>query len=409
MTKKFYQLSPNERVAALGLSTDLANFYLKRQSSEMPNLIENYLADFKLPEGLLRQIWVDGRQYQVPMVTEEPSVVAAANNGARLVAAGGGFHVDGPQQSILGGQILFQDIEKEKLTTFVGENEQAIYRVAQLAKPSMIERGDGLKGLHLRFLPGKRASLDLSVQTGEAMGANAVNTILEAVKLFFAPFEKNIIGAILSNAGHEATMTVSASIPVEAVGGQAAAERIAALSAFGKVDSDRAVTENKGIFNGLSAVVMATGNDYRAVEAAGHAYAARTGHYQSLSAWELNPEKTLLTGLLTMPLNIGRLGGAIAALPMAQKNLELMGNPTVKTLKGIILATGLANNLAALKAVSGPGIQAGHMKMQARTLAIQVGATASEVMPLAEKLTKSGQIDQKNAKNLLGEMRKNDA
>lgn len=409
MTKKFYQLSARERLEAMGLTPSLTAFYRERQSDEMPNLIENYFADFTLPEGLLRHLVVDGRSYQVPMVTEEPSVVAAANNGARLVGQAGGFQSHQTSQSLLGGQILFQDVAIDELSAYVSEQREAIFEAAKLAKPSMVERGDGLKDVQIRPLAGRRASLDLTVQTGEAMGANAVNTILEAVKAVFQPFNKNIVAAILTNAGHDALVTVTAQMPVSLVGGLAAAKAIESLSAFGKVDPDRAVTENKGIFNGLSAVVLATGNDYRAVEAAGHAYAGSTGRYQSLSTWKLDDTGEFLLGSLTMPVNIGRLGGAIAAMPMAQRNLELLGAPSLDALKKVIVATGLANNLAALKAVSGPGIQAGHMRMQARTLAIQVGAVGDEVLKVANGLAAEGAVDQNHAKKILGEIRKNDA
>ncbi|MDD9138052.1 hydroxymethylglutaryl-CoA reductase, degradative [Fructobacillus sp. CRL 2054] len=406
MTKKFYQLSPAERLETLDLPTDLADFYKGQQSVELENIIENYLADFRLPEGLLHHLVVDGKVYEVPMVTEEPSVVAAANNGARMIGLAGGFSSKKASQPLLGGQILFKGVNQFKLQAFVDQNKAAIFAAAEKAKPSMVERGDGLKKVNLRFVGEEQAALDLTVQTGKAMGANAVNTILEAVKSCLQPYQDNIVAAILTNSGRDALVTVQGSVPVEAVGGEMAAEKIVSLSDFSKDDVDRAVTENKGIFNGLSAVVMATGNDYRAVEAAGHAYAAKSGKYQSLSTWQLSDDKEALVGQLTMPLNIGVLGGAIAALPMAQKNLELLGNPTVDELKKVILATGLANNLAALKAVSGKGIQSGHMKMQARVLAVQAGARPDEIMAVADELAQSGQIDQENAERILGELRR---
>ncbi|MBS9335236.1 hydroxymethylglutaryl-CoA reductase [Fructobacillus sp. M1-13] len=409
MSEKFYQLSPEKRLEKMTTDESLQRFFLARQSSEMPDLIENYVADFKLPEGVLPDLTVNEKHYRVPMVVEEPSVVAAAANGARMVALGGGFQEEGQSQALVGGQLLFLDADLDALGEYIEANEAAIFETAALAKPSLVARGDGLKKVDFRIIDQRHSVLELSVQSGKAMGANAVNTILEAVKDVMAPFSEKLVGAILTNAGHGAEVSVSAQLPVEIVGGIKAAERIVSLSEFGKVDSDRAVTENKGIFNGLSAVLLATGNDYRAVEAAGHAFASQSGHYQSLSSWQLSADQKFLQGRLTLPLNIGILGGAIGALPMAQKNLELMGNPTVAELKAIMLSVGLANNLAALKAVSGKGIQEGHMRMQARALAIQVGASGSEVNRVADRLAKEKTIDEKTATRILGEERQHDA
>ncbi|MBS9336547.1 hydroxymethylglutaryl-CoA reductase [Fructobacillus papyrifericola] len=409
MTKKFYQETPAGRLDRLALKASLQTFYQERQSTEMPELIENYIADFKLPEGVLPSLILDGQSFSVPMVTEEPSVVAAASNGARLVGLADGFQGKGKSQALLGGEILFLDVDQAVLATFIKDKEERLIEVAKQAKPSMAARGDGLKALAFEVLDDRHSKLAITVQTGLAMGANAVNTILEALKKELEDFAPFIVGAILTNSGQDALVSVEAGVPIEALGGLRAAEKIVALSDFGKVDADRAVTENKGIFNGLSAVVLATGNDYRAVEAAGHAYAARTGRYQSLSEWRLSADRKQLLGRLTMPLNIGLLGGAIAALPMAQRNLELLGNPDLDTLKKVVLATGLANNLAALKAVAGPGIQAGHMRMQARTLAIQAGAVAGEIVLVAEQLSKKNRIDQHEAEKILGELRSHDA
>lgn len=405
--KKFYQLTAEERLETLDLSEPMKAFFTRHQSEESKQLIENYISDYRLPEGVLRSLQVDGKLYQVPMVTEEPSVVAAANNGASIANKGNGFKTTQVGEAVLGGQILFEGVHQKDLADFVAEHVDEIFQRAKDAKPSMVERGDGLEAVQVEELDQNRAVVNLTVNTGKAMGANAMNTILEAVKTVFSSYEKEIVGAILSNAGHDAVVTVETSVPVSAVGGLEAAKKIESLSTFGQVSPDRAVTENKGIFNGLAAVVMASGNDYRAVEAAGHAFASRSGQYRSLSRWSLSEDAEFLNGKIEMPLNIGVLGGAIAALPMAQKNLELLGNPSVEELKSVLLATGLANNLAALKAVSGRGIQSGHMKMQARTIAVQAGATGDEIQAVADQLIYRKHIDQKTAEEILGAM-KND-
>ncbi|MBS9338622.1 hydroxymethylglutaryl-CoA reductase, degradative [Fructobacillus sp. M2-14] len=402
MNKKFYQLTAEERLEALGLDESIKAFYACNQSKDSEQLIENYVTDYRLPEGILRNLQVDGQVYQVPMVTEEPSVIAAANNGASITNLGSAFITTQVGEPVLGGQILFDHVDYEELNRFVVDHVDDIFQAAKEAKPSMVSRGDGLEAVQLEDLTDHRAVLNLTVKTGKAMGANAMNTILEAVKMLFSSYEKNIVGAILTNAGHDAVVSVETKLPVAAVGGLEAAKKISALSTFGQVSPDRAVTENKGIFNGLAAVVLATGNDYRAVEAAGHAYASRDGKYRSLSKWMVDETAETLVGKIEMPLNIGVLGGAIAALPTAKKNLELLGNPTVEELKSVMLATGLANNLAALKAVSGRGIQAGHMKMQARTLAVQAGASGADIQTVANRLIKSPRIDQKTAEDILG-------
>ncbi|MBS9336965.1 hydroxymethylglutaryl-CoA reductase [Fructobacillus parabroussonetiae] len=409
MTKKFYQLTAEERLNQLNLSAEDRAFFFEHQGKESAHLIENYLADFALPEGLLPALLLDGQKSMIPMVTEEPSVVAAASNGARMAALGSGFFSEKASQARLTGQILFHDVDQKLLAKRIEESKSRLFAIAKAAKPSMVARGNGLKSVAYRVLDVRHSVLELSVDTGKAMGANAVNTILEAVKGDFDDLKEQIAGAILSNAGQEALVSVSTKVPVDAVGGLKQAEKIVALAEFGQVDVDRAVTENKGIFNGISSVVLATGNDFRAVEAAGHAYAARHGAYRSLSSWALTDDQKYLAGQLTMPLNIGLLGGAMAALPMASKNLLLMGQPDLDRLKKLILATGLANNLAALKAVSGKGIQAGHMKMQARTLAIQAGAQEDEIAKVASRLAHETTFDQAKAERILGEIRTHDA
>lgn len=405
MTKKFYELTPEERLDLLNLPEELMARFVKDQEVAHQDLVENYLTDFALPEGMVRHLVLDNQPYQVPMVTEEPSVIAAANNGARLFKMGGGFKSAGTSQAILGGQILFEHIDFEQLQSFVTANEYEIFQAAEETKPSLYRRGGGLRSINLRHVSGHRASLDILVDTSQSMGANAVNTILESIRLIFEPFDDQILGAILTNAGHQSIVSVTGRVPVTALGGFDAAQRIVDLADFAKVDPDRAVTENKGIFNGLSAVVLALGNDWRAVEAAGHAYASRNGQYQALTNWRVSDDHEFLEGEFSLPLNLGRVGGAIAGLTKAQDNLALLGNPTLDEMKKIVLSVGLSSNLAALKAIAGEGIQAGHMRMQARLLAISVGAKTDEIMPLAKKLTKAPAINEENAKKLLGELR----
>ena len=236
------------------------------------------------------------------------------------------------------------------------------------------------------------------------MGANIVNTILEAEQALFADFQAQFVGAILSNYATAQCVTVTGRVPITSIGGQTVAKRLVQLNQFGHQDVYRATTENKGLFNGIGAVTLATGNDWRAVEAAGHAFASQSGRYQSLTTWTIDGD--FLAGQLTMPISVGIVGGAISAMPQAQRALAIVAPQTADELRGIILAVGLAQNLAALKAIADGGIQKGHMKMHYRALALQVGARDDEIATLVTQLQAAAQVDAAVATNLLREMRK---
>lgn len=403
MAKKYYELSPDERLALLQLSDQDKSAWRDNQSDNNAQIVENYITDFRLPMGILQDIIVNGRQVSVPMAIEEPSVIAAANNGAKMLNAGGGVQVVLPKRSALIGQLLFTNIDFDTINQFVLTHQQILFECAKQAKPSIYKRGGGLLSVVTRRITDSDVSVDFTIDTKDAMGANIVNTILEAETTIFSDFKNQFIGAILSNYAIDQLVTVTGRVPFANVGGQQVAEKIVSLSKFSKHDIYRATTENKGLFNGLSAVVMATGNDWRAVEASGHAYASHNGQYQSLTTWSIKND--YLQGELTLPISVGTVGGAISAMPQAQRALRMMAVETADQLRGIILAVGLAQNLAALKAIVAGGIQQGHMKMQYRALAIQVGATIAEVQTLVTKLRALKQVDTEIAKKILMEMR----
>lgn len=403
MAKKYYELSPDERLALLQLSDQDKSAWRDNQSDNNAQIVENYITDFRLPMGVLQDIIFNGRQVSVPMAIEEPSVIAAANNGAKMLNAGGGVQVVLPKRSALIGQLLFTNIDFDTINQFVLTHQQILFECAKQAKPSIYKRGGGLLSVVTRRITDSDVSVDFTIDTKDAMGANIVNTILEAETTIFSDFKNQFIGAILSNYAIDQLVTVTGRVPFANVGGQQVAEKIVSLSKFSKHDIYRATTENKGLFNGLSAVVMATGNDWRAVEASGHAYASHNGHYQSLTTWSIKND--YLQGELTLPISVGTVGGAISAMPQAQRALRMMAVETADQLRGIILAVGLAQNLAALKAIVAGGIQQGHMKMQYRALAIQVGATIAEVQTLVTKLRALKQVDTEIAKKILMEMR----
>ncbi|CAH1852216.1 hydroxymethylglutaryl-CoA reductase, degradative [Convivina praedatoris] len=410
MTKKFYEKTPTERLNELSLTAKLRQDFTVDQNLVNAAIVENYISDFREPEGVLRRLQLDGHFYTVPMAIEEPSVIAAANNGARMLNFNGGIFTEKIQPAALTlGQLLFEDVNVAALHKFIDQFAAEIQRVADLAKPSIVKRGGGLVKVQLRELSLKQVSVDFLIDTKEAMGANIVNTILAAEKEFFQPFIQHCLGAILSNDGRNNLTKVFGRVPFAVLGGEAVANKIVALSRFSKVDSYRAVTENKGIFNGVGAVVLATGNDWRAVEAAGHAYASQQGTYQSLSHWSIDANQQQLVGELVLPLPIGSIGGAITALPQAQRNLALLEKPSVQTLREIIAGVGLAQNLAALKAIAGEGIQTGHMRMQYRALALQVGAQPHEVLPLARRLSTQKTVDTQLASQILKEIRRHES
>ena len=404
MAKKYYELTPNERLAFLNLNEHVKAELQANQSDNNAQIVENYMSDFRVPMGLLKDIIIDTHLVNVPMAIEEPSVIAAANNGAKLLNSGGGVAVKLPERTAMIGQILFYGVNFHTLHQFVTTHQEEIFDIAKRAKPSIYKRGGGLVTVNTRQISDDEMSVDFKIDTKDAMGANIVNTILEAEASLFSEFDKHILGAILTNYAMAQLVTVIGNVTFEAVGGREIAEKIVALNRFSKNDSYRAVTENKGLFNGIGAVVLATGNDWRAVEASGHAYASQDGHYRSLTHWTIVDEQ--LHGELTLPISVGTVGGVITAMNQAKNVLDIIHTKSADELRGIILAVGLAQNLAALKAIADGGIQRGHMRMQYRALAVQVGALPQEVPILVSKLTSLPQVDAARATEILMEMRR---
>ncbi|WP_276871216.1 hydroxymethylglutaryl-CoA reductase, degradative [Lactococcus taiwanensis] len=411
MEKKFYQLTPAQRRATLNLSKKhqeiLENMALDADIAN--NLIENQISEFELPMGLARNFVVNGHTYQVPMVTEEPSVVAAASNGAKIA---GEFTAEVIQR-LMRGQIVFYDIQApEKVLQKLEEEEARIFQCAIEAYPSIVKRGGGLRHYGTRiFEEEKFLSVDFKIDVKDAMGANITNSILEGLSQLFREWfpQEQILFSILSNYATESLVKVSCDIPVSNLSkdgkGQEVAEKIVAASRFSKLDTYRATTHNKGIMNGINAVVLATGNDTRAIAAGIHAYAAKEGSYQGLGTWQTHNDK--LHGELIVPLPVATVGGGVKVLPKAQTALEILDVKEAKILAQIIASVGLAQNLAALRALVSEGIQQGHMSLQARSLALSVGAKGEEVSKITARLRQEKIMNQAVAKNILEELRKN--
>lgn len=411
MKKKFYQMSPAERLDFLDLKSETRQILEETvlDAALADNLIENQISEFELPMGLAQNFVINGKKFLVPMVTEEPSVIAAASNGAKIA---GNFQTV-LSERLMRGQIVFYDVDQaDHLMQTIEENQAGIFRAAKEAYPSIIKRGGGLRQVSSRAFEAEGfVSVDFKMDVKDAMGANIVNAILEGVANLFRTWfpEQKILFSILSNYATESLVKVSCEIPVERLSkgnnGQEVAEKIQAASRFSKIDPYRAATHNKGIMNGINAVVLATGNDTRAVASGIHAYASKEGSYQGLAKWDVRDG--LLLGSLELPLPVATVGGAVKVLPKAQAALELLEITEAKELAQVMAAVGLAQNLAALRALVSEGIQQGHMSLQVRALAMTVGAKDEEITILSEKLRREKVMNQAIAEKLLLGIRQN--
>lgn len=415
----FRELSVENRIKTLqneGAINDTEAAFLLKQFAESSDttipadvanhMIEHQIGKYTLPVGVVRGLIVNGEVRDVLVATEEPSVIAAACNGARIAAAtdvGYGIIARSPQY-VTTAQIAFEDADGSvaaRLSRIVGDKEKVaeLLRIANESHPSMSKRGGGARKCRASALHGF-AKLEIDVDTCDAMGANTVNTMGEAVK---AQLESCLgvqaLVAILTNTSRVAT-TAEVHIPVEALAsrrledserereGKRLARRIAALSALAASDPARAATHNKGILNGIAGAALASGNDTRALESAAHAWAARSGRYLPLSKWntETLNGKTILHGRIEIPLQIGIVGGSISSLPMAKLAIKIGKYKNANDFRNTLAALGLVQNLAALRALAGPGIQAGHMALQSSNLAIAAGAKGAEIAEITHNI-----------------------
>ncbi|MBZ5943042.1 3-hydroxy-3-methylglutaryl-CoA reductase, partial [Weissella cibaria] len=288
---------------------------------------------------------------------------------------------------------------------YVKKHKSHLLKVANAAHPSMQARGGGAKNLRIRQLTATKLSVDLMVDTREAMGANTINSMVEAVKKDLVTQQIDVDMAILSNLADQALTEVTCQIPVNQLGVEVA-KKISLASDYAQIDPYRAATHNKGIMNGIDAVVMASGNDWRAIESGAHAYAAQNGQYQGLSTWDVVGDQ--LVGRMELPLPVATVGGSIGINAQAQLNLKLMQIKNAKQLAEVIASIGLAQNLAALRAIVSEGIQSGHMRLQAKSLLIEHGATQAELGDAVSRLVQAERIDAKNAQQIIKQLRKKD-
>ena len=402
----FYHLSVPERQRRLNLTeNEVAALTNGGISLELANrLIENVVGIHGLPLGIATNFQINGRDYLIPMAIEEPSVVAAASHAAKLVRNAGGFTASADAPLMIGQvQVVeLKDVDAARDKILAARDE--IIKLAD-SKSTLVEFGGGTRDLQVRVIRDTRVGpmliAHLIVDVRDAMGANSVNTACETI----APFIEKLTGGrvvlrILSNLADKRLARVTCHVSREDLGDDVIGGIVAA-QVMAEVDPYRATTHNKGIMNGIDAVVVATGNDWRAVEAGAHAYAARSGQYRALTTWDRDQNGNLV-GSLELPIVSGTIGGTVNAHPLAKVALKILDVKTAPEFAGVLAAVGLAQNLGALRALAAEGIQQGHMALHARQVAISAGATGAHIDRIAEQLVAEKKITLTRAKELLG-------
>jgi hydroxymethylglutaryl-CoA reductase len=356
-----------------------------------------------LPLGIAPNFQINGRDYVIPMAIEEPSVVAAASHAAKLVRDAGGFSASADAPIMIGQvQVLeVRDLDAAREKILAARDE--IIALAN-SKSTLVEYGGGATGLEVRLFRGTRVGpmlvVHLLFNVLDAMGANSVNTSCEVV----APLIEQLTGGrvvlrILSNLADKRLAHASGRVKCEALGDEVV-RNIVEAQVLAEVDPYRAATHNKGIMNGIDAVVIATANDWRGAEAGGHSYAARSGQYRALTKWDRDANGDLV-GSIELPIPSGIIGGTTSAHPLAQVSLKILGVQTAQEFAGVLAAVGLAQNLGALRALASEGIQQGHMALHARQVAIAAGATGDQIDRLADQLAQEKNVRLSRAKELL--------
>jgi hydroxymethylglutaryl-CoA reductase len=407
--------TPDERLdlVAEGAGTTAAALAALRPDAglsiaQADHLVENVVGVIAVPVGVATNFTIDGEDRLVPMATEEPSVVAAASNAARIARVHGGFRTSSSGDVMIAQIQILDAVDPHAARLRVLEARDELLALANELDPILVSFGGGARDIDVRILPtrvGTQVIVHLHVDVRDAMGANAVNTMAEAI----APRIAEIAGSrtllrILTNKADQRITRARAVFDAELLGGPQVVADIVAASAFAEADPYRAATHNKGIMNGITAVVLATGNDTRAVEAGCHSHAARSGRYSALSQFEQDADGNLV-GTIEVPLAVGLVGGATKAHPTAQAGVTLLGVETARELAAVIASVGLAQNLAACRALAAEGIQRGHMTLHARTIAASAGATVDEIGAVAARIVADRRIRVEYAREVLDELR----
>ena len=409
----FYKLPVEERIKIVkgfsNLSDEDAGVFSSCLDMDIAErMIENVLGTFELPLGIAVNFKVNGKEYLVPMATEESSVVAAASNAAKIARIKGGFKTECSDPLMIGQIQLLHINDIAGAAENILKKKKEILTLANEQDKILVKFGGGAKDIEVRILDspiGKMIVVHLIVDVRDAMGANAVNTMCEAL----APMLEEITGGkvrlrILSNLADKRIIKATAIFDKEKMGGESVVDAFLESYNLAAIDPYRAATHNKGIMNGIDSLIIATGNDFRAIEAGAHAYASRSGVYTSLSSYHKNKDGDLV-GELELPMAIGIIGGAGNIHPKAILCKKILGIKTAKELAEVVVSLGLAQNFAAVFALSTVGIQKGHMSLHAKNIAVMAGAKGEQIEKVANKMIKEGKIRLDRAEEILKEIR----
>ncbi|MEM7819509.1 MAG: hydroxymethylglutaryl-CoA reductase, degradative [Candidatus Aenigmatarchaeota archaeon] len=413
----FHELNMNERLNIVKKFAKLTDKEIKLLKSGSclnklaDKMIENVIGTIQLPIGIATNFLINGRDYLIPMAIEESSVVAAASHSAKLARPGGGFYASSDEPLMI-GQIQIVGVKEsdfEKIKKIILKNKNKIIEIANNKDSTMIKLGGGVRDIEIRKVKYKNEMfvvVHLIIDVRDAMGANCVNTMVECISKYL----EELTGyktrlKIVSNLAVKRLVRAKAIWKSEIIG-KDLIDAILDIYHLSLVDPYRCSTHNKGIMNGIDAVAIATGNDFRALEAGAHAYACMSGKYQPLTKYKKNKNGDLV-GEIELPVVVGIVGGATKINPIAQISLKILGVKSAQELAQIIACVGLANNFAAIRAIAKEGIQRGHMRLHATNIAVQAGAKYHEIDFIAKQLVQEGNISESRAKKLLREMRKN--
>lgn len=409
----FYKKSIEERIEFVKNFSNLTDEETKIFSSVLDletadRMIENVLGTFELPLGIAVNFHINGKDYLIPMTTEESSVVAAASNAAKIARIHGGFTTECSQPLMIGQMQLLKMDDVVGAAQKIMDHKKELLNLANAQDKVLVEFGGGAKDLEVRILDsplGKMIVTHLIVDVRDAMGANAVNTMCEAL----APMLEEITDGkvrlkILSNLADKRIVKAKAIFDKEKIGGEQVVDAFLESYTLAAIDPYRAATHNKGIMNGIDSLIIATGNDFRAIEAGAHAYAARNGQYTSLTSYYKDKNGNLV-GEIELPLAVGIVGGAGNIHPKARLCKKILGIKTAQELAEIVASLGLAQNFAAVFALSTVGIQKGHMSLHAKNIAVMAGATGDQIDKVAEQIVKEKKIKLDRAKEILEKLK----
>jgi len=411
---KFFEKSRKERLDIVANFANLSNEELDILQSnnggisydEADKMVENAIGTFSLPLGIATNFKINGKDYIIPMVIEEPSVIAAASKGAKIARIKGGFEVTADESYSI-GQIQVLDIDIPSAIQKINNSSNEILQLANSKSNTLSKMGKGAKEISCKEVDtpsGKMLIVELLIDVGDAMGANITNTMCEAVSPLIEKISSGrTLLRILSNYSTRRIAKAKAVFEKEAVGGEKVVNDIILAFEFADNDVYRAVTHNKGILNGTIAVANAVGQDSRAIEAAANAYATKSGRYRSLSQWSKDNDGNLV-GTLEIPLSVGIVGGIVNVHPIAKVCTKILGVSTAQELACVMIATGLAQNFSAIRALATEGIQKGHMRLHARNLAAAAGATSEQIDKIVKKMIEEKKISLDRAKELLAQI-----